>query len=163
MVFLRFEGLDAEVSGRLADSILSPQMNRFDLQKMAEERVADASALLGAERYQAAYYICGYAIECALKACVARKTREFDFPDRKVVNDSYVHDLTKLLKVAAIDGLLQEEEARNRLFAKNWGVVKDWSETSRYDASITAARASVFFLAVTDESNGVLSWLKKQW
>lgn len=75
-------------------------MNRFDLQKMAAERVADAAALLAAERYQAAYYLCGYAIECAVKACIARKTREFDFPDRKVVNDSYVHDLTKLLTVA---------------------------------------------------------------
>jgi hypothetical protein len=138
-------------------------MNRFDLQKMAEERVADAAALLNAERFQAAYYLCGYAIECALKACIARKVREFDFPDRKVVNDSYVHNLAKLLKVADIDGLLQEEEGRNRLFAKNWGIVKDWSETSRYDASITPAQASVFFLAVTDESNGVLSWLKRQW
>src|SRR5437763_127484 len=31
-------------------------MNRFDLQKMAEERVADARALLDAGRFQAAYY-----------------------------------------------------------------------------------------------------------
>jgi HEPN domain-containing protein len=138
-------------------------MNRFDLQEMAEERVADAAALLEAQRYQAAYYLCGYAIECALKACIARKTREYDFPDRKLANASYVHNLTKLLKVAPIDGLLQEEEGQNRLFAKNWGIVKDWSETSRYDASITPAQASGFFLAVTDESNGVLSWLKRQW
>lgn len=75
-------------------------MNRFDLQKMAEERVADAAALLDAERYQAAYYLCGYAVEFALKACIARQVREFDFPDRKVVNDSYVHDLKKLLTVS---------------------------------------------------------------
>lgn len=138
-------------------------MNRFDLQQMAEERVADAAALLDAERFQAAYYLCGYAIECALKACIARKTREFDFPDRKLVNDSHVHDLTKLLKVADIDGLLQEEERRNHDFATNWAIVKDWSEASRYNASIGPAKASVFFLAVTDESNGVLSWLKQQW
>jgi hypothetical protein len=135
-------------------------MNRFDLQKMAEERVADAAALLDAGRFQASYYLCGYAIECALKACIARKTREFDFPDRKLANDSYVHDLTKLLKVAAMDGLLQVEEGRNHDFATNWAIVKDWSEASRYNAAITAAQASVFFLAVTDESNGVLSWLK---
>src|SRR5258706_177764 len=43
-------------------------MNRFDLQKMAEERIADAAALLDAKRFQAAYYLCGYAVECALKA-----------------------------------------------------------------------------------------------
>jgi HEPN domain-containing protein len=138
-------------------------MNRFDLQTMSEQRVADAAALLNAERYQAAYYLCGYAIECALKACIARKTREFDFPDRKLANDSHVHDLIKLLRVAGIDGILQAEEGRNHDFATNWAIVKDWSEASRYNAAITPAQASVLFLAVADESNGVLSWLKKQW
>src|SRR5437660_586813 len=138
-------------------------MNRFELQTMAEERVADASALLDAERYQAAYYLCGYAIECALKACIAKQIREFDFPDRKLINDSYVHNLEKLLKVAGIERLLQEEEGRNGLFAENWAMVKDWSEASRYNAGITATEASVLFLAVTDPANGVLRWLKLQW
>jgi HEPN domain-containing protein len=138
-------------------------MNRFDLQKMAEERVADAKALLDAGRYQAAYYLCGYAIECALKACIAKKTREFDFPDRKLVNDSYVHDLQKLVKVAELDQLLEEEGRQNGVFAANWIIVKDWSETSRYDVSIMRAKAARFFVAVTDETDGVLAWLKKQW
>jgi HEPN domain-containing protein len=138
-------------------------MDRFDLQKMAEERVADAEALLNAKRYQAAYYLCGYAIECALKACIARKTREFDFPDRKVVNDSYVHDLTKLLNVADLAKAHQDEVAMSGLFAKNWFIVRNWSEASRYDGSITPEQASSFFRAVTDEANGVLAWLKKHW
>jgi HEPN domain-containing protein len=138
-------------------------MNRFDLQTMSEERVADAAALLNAERYQAAYYLCGYAIECALKACIARKTREFDFPDRKLVNDSYVHDVGKLLKVAGLEQLLDEEGKQNSLFAANWVTVQDWSEASRYDASISPAETSELFLAVTDETNGVLAWLKKWW
>lgn len=116
-------------------------MNRFDLQKMAEERVADAAALLDAGRFQAAYYLCGYAVECALKACIARKVREFDFPDRKLVNDSYVHNLTKLLIVSDIDQLHYEEASNNRAFARNWGIVKDWSEVSRYDPEITEAKA----------------------
>ncbi len=138
-------------------------MNRFDLQKMAEERVADAAALLDAGRYQAAYYLCGYAVECALKACIAKQVREFDFPDRKVVNDSYVHNLTKLLDVSGLMPLHREEESLNLAFAENWGIVKDWSEASRYNATITEAQAGVLFLAVTDPTNGVLPWLKKQW
>jgi hypothetical protein len=138
-------------------------MNRFDLQKMAEERVADAAALLAAERFQAAYYLCGYAIECALKACIAKQIREFDFPDRKLINDSYVHNVEKLLKVAGIERLLEEEEGRNGLFAENWAMVKDWSEASRYNAAITSTEASVLFFAVTDPTNGVLIWLKSQW
>jgi HEPN domain-containing protein len=138
-------------------------MNRFDLQKMAEERVADTAALLDAGRFQAAYYLCGYAVECALKACIAKQIREFDFPDRKLVNDSYVHNVEKLLKISGIERLLEEEVGRNGIFAKNWGIVKDWSEASRYNAAITETAAGVLFLAVTDPTNGVLAWLKKQW
>lgn len=138
-------------------------MNRFDLQKMAEERVADAAALLDAGRFQAAYYLCGYAVECALKACIARKVREFDFPDRKVVNDSYVHNLTKLLTVSGIDELYDDEAGRNSAFARNWNIVKDWSEVSRYDPAITETEALAFFLAVTDPTDGVLAWLKTLW
>ena len=138
-------------------------MNRFDLQKMAAERVADAAALLAAERYQAAYYLCGYAIECAVKACIARKTREFDFPDRKVVNDSYVHDLTKLLTVADLAKAHQDEVERSEPFATNWFIVRNWSEASRYDSSIKPEESWRLFRAVTDEPNGVLEWLKKLW
>ena len=138
-------------------------MNRFDLQKMAEERVADAAALLDAGRFQAAYYLCGYAVECALKACIAKQVREFDFPDRKVVNDSYVHDLAKLLTVSGIDKLYEEEAAQNRVFAKNWSIVKDWSEVSRYDPAIAETTAVSLFLAVTDPTDGVLAWLKTLW
>jgi HEPN domain-containing protein len=138
-------------------------MNRFDLQTMAEERVADAAALLAAGRFQAAYYLCGYAVEYALKACIARQVREFDFPDRKLVNDSYVHDLTKLLNVSRLAQLHREEADKNTSFAKHWGIVQNWSEVSRYDTSIAQAEASALFLAVTDQTNGVLAWLKKWW
>jgi HEPN domain-containing protein len=138
-------------------------MNRFDLQKMAEERVADAAALLDAGRFQAAYYLCGYAVEFALKACIARKVREFDFPDRKVVNDSYVHDLGKLLNVSGLVPAYQEEVGRSDVFTENWTTVRDWSEASRYNSTITENEAKELFLAITDPTNGVLPWLKKHW
>jgi hypothetical protein len=62
-----------------------------------------------------------------------------------------------------MEQLLEEEQRQNQAFAKNWGIVQDWSEASRYDASITPAKASELFLAVTEETNGVLTWLKKWW
>lgn len=136
-------------------------MNRFDLQKMADERVADAAALLAAGRFQAAYYLCGYAVEFALKACIARQFREFDFPDRKVVNDSYVHDLTKLLNVSRLTQLHREEVGLNDSFAENWSIVQAWSEASRYNSAITEAAATALFRAVSDPTDGVLTWLKK--
>ena len=41
-------------------------MNRSDLQKLAEIRVQDSEVLLGACRWAGAYYLAGYAVECAL-------------------------------------------------------------------------------------------------
>ena len=49
-------------------------MNRRDLQQLADDRVLDAEALLNAGRWAAAYYLSGYAVECALKARIARQT-----------------------------------------------------------------------------------------
>lgn len=57
-------------------------MNRADLQNLAELRINEAKLLLDRGFYQGAYYVAGYAIECALKACIAKKTQQFDFPEK---------------------------------------------------------------------------------
>ena len=62
-------------------------MNRYDLQKLSRLRVREAKVLLDNKCYEGAYYLLGYAVECALKACIARQTKAFDFPDRKLIND----------------------------------------------------------------------------
>ncbi|MBI0577948.1 HEPN domain-containing protein [Neobacillus cucumis] len=49
----------------------------------------DAKVLLDHECYDGAYYLSGYVIECALKACIAKYTKEFDFPDKKLI-DKYI-------------------------------------------------------------------------
>ena len=59
-------------------------MNRVDFQKLAAERLSDAEAPIAAGHFDCAYYTAGYAVECALKACVANKTKEDDFPPREV-------------------------------------------------------------------------------
>ncbi len=45
-------------------------MNRAELQQLSDERIEDARALLAAKRWPGAYYLAGYALECALKSCV---------------------------------------------------------------------------------------------
>jgi hypothetical protein len=54
-------------------------MNRGEFQELAMIRLQDAKMLLDSECYDGAYYLTGYVIECALKACIAKKTKEFDF------------------------------------------------------------------------------------
>ena len=68
-------------------------MNRKDFHQLAELRLKEARALLAAEFPDGAYYLAGYAVECGLKACIAKRTREHDYPDKKLVNKSYTHDV----------------------------------------------------------------------
>lgn len=138
-------------------------MNRLDLQHLADLRVRDAEVLLAGGQPDGAYYLLGYAVECALKSCIAKQMREHEFPDRKLVNDSYVHDLPKLLNVSGIREQHQAEQNLNHTFKANWAVVKDWSEERRYQHSVTEEVARDFFAAVTNPTNGVLTWLTKYW
>jgi hypothetical protein len=57
-------------------------MNRRDLQTLAKIRLKEAQALARLRLYDGAYYLAGYAVECALKACIARRTSRYDFPDK---------------------------------------------------------------------------------
>lgn len=55
-------------------------MNRQELQAIALLRIEEAQHLLSGKHYSGAYYLAGYAVECGLKACLAKSTREYDFP-----------------------------------------------------------------------------------
>ena len=138
-------------------------MNRKELQQLSRLRVADAKILLDNGRHLGAYYLLGYAVECALKACIAKQTRRYDFPDRKLVNDSYTHDLERLLGVSGLKDALSSESASNPTLQRFWTIVKDWSEQSRYNSEITENAARDLFSAVTARRNGVLSWLMRWW
>ena len=138
-------------------------MNRGDLQDISRLRVREARVLLQNGYYSGAYYLVGYAVECALKACIAKQIRRYDFPDRKLVNDSYTHDLEKLLGVSGLKEELDSESAGNPTLQRYWTIAKEWSEQSRYNSDIPENEAGDLFLAVTARRNGVLSWLMRLW
>ena len=140
-------------------------MDRTQLQQLAELRLEDAEVLLAANRWGAGYYLLGYCIECALKACVAKQFRfsPYEVPDKKIVNDFYTHDLGTLLNLS---GLKSEKERRAKTdsaFEINWNIVKDWNETYRYYLGGTEADAREMYEAVTNDTSGILPWLKTQW
>jgi len=138
-------------------------VNRYDFQKLAVERVIDARTLLVAGRFEAAYYLAGYAVECALKACIAKQTRRYDFPaHRKWSEKVYTHDLVALLKCANLESSLDAEARMRTEFAANWNTVKDWNEESRYSET-SSGDARGLFDAVTDRRFGVLRWIRRHW
>ena len=67
-------------------------ITRSELKKLVERRLRDAHVLINGRRYESAYYIAGYAVECAIKACIAKQFKRNTIPDRRLVNETYKHD-----------------------------------------------------------------------
>jgi hypothetical protein len=47
-------------------------------------------------------------------------------------------------------------------FDENWGLVKNWSERTRYERR-RRQEAMQLYQAVSDLDNGVLQWLRRHW
>jgi len=136
-------------------------LNRRDFQDLALIRLQEAEVLLQNGHYSGAYYLSGYVIECALKACIAKYTREFDFPDKQIAQASHTHDLTALVRLARLELQLQALRS-DPDFEPKWSATKDWSEQSRYKIH-TEQDAKGIYLAITDPTHGVLQWLQQHW
>ena len=137
-------------------------MDRKDFQELSKIRLREASALLKMGFFDGAYYLAGYAVECALKACIAKGTHRYEFPDRKKVESSHSHNLRELIRVAGLDELRLELAGKDADFRTNWDVVQSWSEQSRYRRH-RAETARTLLGAVIDRRHGVMRWIKLQW
>lgn len=126
-------------------------------------RVADAEVLLDAGKWPAAYYLLGYAVECALKACAARQFQRDKVPEKALVNDFYTHRFDRLLGISGAGDALEARADVDRAFAENWTTVRAWSEASRYHHSVSESAAREMVDAVTNPTSGVLTWLSTQW
>lgn len=136
-------------------------ITRRDFQRLADLRATEAGVLVRGRKQAGAFYLAGYAVECALKACIARQTRRHEFPPKlDYVRDIYTHKLENLLRLAGLEQQLERDMKTNANLASNWGAVKDWGEDSRYKFS--GLRGRELYLAVT-EPNGVLPWIKQRW
>lgn len=134
-------------------------MTKSDLQKLAEMRIREAGILLNAGELDGAYYIGGYAVECALKACIIKRLADYWPDDKNFFNKCYSHELNDLLQLAN----LQTEINAVQEVAKNWGIVKDWSEKRRYRHGAPPVAVTDFYNAITDPTDGVFQWLKACW
>lgn len=138
-------------------------MTRADFQTLAEQRIGDADVLLRAGRFPAAYYLAGLAVECALKACIAKNSREFEFPDLNRAKAAWQHNLDALLDAADLRGQRDQFIEASLQFKANWNTVRQWQVDRRYNAYISSADAEQMYLAATETEDGVLSWLRTLW
>ena len=119
----------------------------MDFQRMALVRLREAEVLLAARQDSGAYYLAGYAVECALKACIAKRVKRHDFPDRRLALDAYTHDIEQLVRVADLTLALETEQAADATFRSHWIKVVEWSEGARYERwSLDEAKGSLAFM-----------------
>jgi hypothetical protein len=106
--------------------------------------------------------LAGCAVECALKACIAKLVSQYDYPYKQLANDCYTHNIDVLVRVAGLEGARKIDVAVNIALGQNWQIVKDWNETSRYGRH-SLTKAQELYNAITDNANGVLPWIKARW
>jgi HEPN domain-containing protein len=137
-------------------------LKRKDFQTLASVRLKEAKVLLGAGCHEGAYYLGGYAVECAFKAYIAKGTERHEFPDKERVNASYTHRLKDLARLAGLEEALHDAQKLHPELGRNWVIVRNWSEVSRYERP-SQVEAENLIKAIEDRKHGVLRWLRRYW
>ena len=141
---------------------MASEMTRADLQKLAEEKLRDAQILLTAKSWSNAYYIAGYAVELAIKACIARSFKADTIPDKALVDKTYSHEFRMLIRTAGLTAELQKQEQASQDFRTAWAVVNQWSPADRYTEN-SEQDAREIIEAIGHTTHGVLPWIRTHW
>ena len=136
------------------------EVSKADLEALSVARIEESQLLYQHGRYSGAYYLAGYAVELAIKACIAKHIRSGFIPDRNFINRVYQHRFDDLIGLAGLKQELTDEIRRDPQLGGNWGMACDWSEESRY-AAWDAINAAALISAIADPNHGVLQWLRK--
>lgn len=111
-----------------------------ELRKIARARLRDAEVLLSSKRYDGAVYLCGYAVEMALKVRVCRSLGWRDFPDTAREFEGLAtfrtHDLERLLHLSGSERKIVGSPS----LKARWSVVQQWRPEKRYASIGTAKR-----------------------
>ena len=131
--------------------------SRADFEKLMDLRMKEAKLLLDQKDWDGAYYLVGYAVEFALKIRIISQLMKSDsFPDKKLAENFYKHELTLLRKLAGLDDEMNKDTA----ISAYWAIVSGWSEQSRYEIGRTEKEATDLYDAI---EKGMLPWIKARW
>jgi len=121
-----------------------------DLLAIAKARLEDANVLLLKDRIDGAAYICGYAVELALKARICKTLGWAAFPEKR----NEFENLTSF-KTHKLDVLLtlsgQEQRIKTEHFSE-WSAVAGWDPEARYRAVGQADYVQVALMVVSAEA-----------
>jgi hypothetical protein len=101
-----------------------------DLRGIAQARLEDADTLFQANRFDGSVYLCGYAVEIALKAKICDCLKWPGYPGSTGEFKSYTsfrtHDLDVLLHLSGVEALV-----KTQYFAE-WSTIAQWDPEARY-------------------------------
>ncbi len=137
-------------------------LTKNDLEKLAQVRLDDAMYLFRSNRCSSAYYLAGYAIELALKACISKLMQPNMIPDKAFISAIYTHKLDSLLSTAGLRPQFDADIKIDPQFAAYWAIVNNWNEESRYQFWDPISAASMI-QAISEPTHGVFQWVKKRW
>jgi hypothetical protein len=105
-------------------------ISRQDLRKISRAKLKDAEALFAERRYDAAVYLCGYAIECSLKARIVTTLKWKGFPET-----GKEFEMFRSFKTHHLETLLALSGQQDRIYTEylsDWTVVNKWNPENRY-------------------------------
>lgn len=148
--------------------------NRADFQQLAILRLTEAQTLLTHDLPDGAFYLAGYAVECALKAAICRTLGIDDFfesysskPHGAKVRDDVVqkfktHDYGTLLVLSGLYHKLGADLLTDKALNDSWSTFQNqnWSEQQRYATASKAMNDTLDFVASV---NYFLQWISQHW
>jgi len=112
-----------------------------DLKKIAKDRLKDSEVLFRNKRYDGSIYLCGYAVEIALKAKICKTLRWSGFPETgkefKNFNSFKTHNLDVLLKLSGMESKIKG------MYMTDWSIIALWDPEVRYKPIGTAKKIDV--------------------
>jgi HEPN domain-containing protein len=95
------------------------------LRELANTRIKEAEILLVNRKYDGAVYLCGYAIELALKSRICIRLRWKEFPED--IKPLLTHDFNYLIRFTG-----KEDKIKSQ-YVSEWSIIEKWKSGSRYN------------------------------
>ncbi|NBC17904.1 MAG: HEPN domain-containing protein [Bacteroidetes bacterium] len=112
-------------------------LTRQDLLDNVDEKLRSAQILYDAASYDSSFYLCGYAVELALKARIVKHLKWKGFPENKGENAAFravaKHDLDYLLRFTGIEAQIKPA------LGTEWTTILEWNVELRYKHGHTTA------------------------
>jgi HEPN domain-containing protein len=107
-----------------------------EIRRIAFAHMSDSQVLHSAKRYDGASYLCGYAVELALKARICKTLKWGGYPQTNSefqgLTSFKVHDLEMLLRLSGKEAVVKTK------YLAEWSGVMIWKPEDRYNPIGTA-------------------------